>query len=351
MNFIRGKQIENNSINQSNMFVETNTIISGTSVTNKQYVIQQINEKSGGIHQSRLNQHMTANNASIGEKACDSAVIEFPISNILIKVNGTIVNVGEGMDCYFSPDGVIIRSNGYGQKGDYLYWNSSKYNLSTDDEIDFNYLVAYDYYTLSGGTSITLNPIYNNLVVRYTGDSGTTMVVIIDNISITVGNVNGNFVWDIGGLDEHTFTSSNESIVVTINGENYTIWFDGFGSLIFSVKKGDFTPISSDGFLYGIFGNNINKFSTNDLSVNDTYTIDTGGNGYISSFTINENVLYVSFYFDDGFDSNYQLNSYDLSTFNIINNIISYDLNISQIIIHDSYIYAQIGRASCRERV
>lgn len=341
MNFIRGKQIENNSINQSNMFVETNTIISGTSVTNKQYVIQQINEKSGGIHQSRLNQHMTANNASIGEKACDSAVIEFPISNILIKVNGTIVNVGEGMDCYFSPDGVIIRSNGYGQKGDYLYWNSSKYNLSTDDEIDFNYLVAYAYYTLSGGTSITLNPIYNNLVVRYTGDSGTTMVVIIDNISITVGNVNGNFVWDIGGLDEHTFTSSNESIVVTINGENYTIWFDGFGSLIFSVKKGDFTPISSDGFLYGIFGNNINKFSTNDLSVNDTYTIDTGGNGYISSFTINENVLYVSFYFDDGFDSNYQLNSYDLSTFNIINNIISYDLNISQIIIHDSYIYAQ----------
>ena len=246
---IKGKQINDTSIQQNNMFVETNTIISGTSITNKEYVIQQINEKSGGIHQSRLNQHMTANNATIGQIACDSAVIEFPISSILVKVNGTIVNTGNGQDCYFSPDGTTIRSNGYGQKGDYLYWNSSKYDLSTDDEIDFNYLVAYDYYTLSGGTSITLNPIYNNLVVKYTGDSGTTMNVIIDGVTIIVGNVSGQFVWDIGGLDEHTFTSTNESIIVEINGQNYTIWFDGFdgfGSLIFSVKKGGEIPVSQD---------------------------------------------------------------------------------------------------------
>ena len=237
---IGGKQIENNSINQSNMFVETNTIISGTSITNKEYVIQIINEKSGGIHQSRLNQHMTANNATVGEIACESAVIEFPISSVLVKINGIIVNVGESLDCYFSPDGTIIRSNGNAEKGDYLYWNSSKYDLTINDEIDFDYLVAYDYYTLSGGTTVTLNPVYNSLVVKYTGDSGTTMTVIIDGVSVTVGNVSGQFVWDIGGLDEHTFTTPNESIVVNINGEDYTIWFDGFGSLIFSVKKGNY---------------------------------------------------------------------------------------------------------------
>ena len=39
---------------------------------------------------------MTANVATIGEKACNKSVIEFPISTLLVKINGTQVNVGSG---------------------------------------------------------------------------------------------------------------------------------------------------------------------------------------------------------------------------------------------------------------
>ena len=241
MNLIKGKQLNNSTIEQRNVYIENDSITSGTSVTNKQYLYNLINEKLGGIHHSKLNQHMTANNATIGQKACELAVIEFPISNILIKVNGTIVNVGESLDCYFSPDGTIIRTGGNAQKGDYLYWNSSKYNLTIDDEIDFEYLVGYDYETLNSGTTVSLKPIYESIVVKYIGESGTTMDVIIDGNTITVGNINDQFVWDIGGDDEHIFTNINEYINVTINTKEYTIWFDGFGSLIFSVKKGKIT--------------------------------------------------------------------------------------------------------------
>ena len=66
MNIIKGKQISDNTISQNNMFIESNSIISGTSITNKQYVNQIINEKLGGIYQGRLNQHMTANSATVG---------------------------------------------------------------------------------------------------------------------------------------------------------------------------------------------------------------------------------------------------------------------------------------------
>ncbi len=45
MNLIKGKQLNNSTINQNNMFIESNTIISGTSITNKQYVYEVINEK------------------------------------------------------------------------------------------------------------------------------------------------------------------------------------------------------------------------------------------------------------------------------------------------------------------
>mgnify|MGYP001325973952 CR=1 FL=1 len=49
MNLIKGKQLNNSTINQNNMFIESNTIISGTSITNKQYVYEVINEKLGDI--------------------------------------------------------------------------------------------------------------------------------------------------------------------------------------------------------------------------------------------------------------------------------------------------------------
>jgi len=240
---IQGKQISNASISQSKFDILTDSIVSLSSVTNKEYVDTAIANKAT-LYYSKLNLNMPANaTTGVDQKACDKTVIEFPLSNVLVKINGSLIDAGTTKDCYFSPDGTTKRVGGAAQKGDYLYWNSTKYNLDAEDEIDFVYLVGYYYAALSGGTTATLNSIYNTLVVKFTGGAGTTMDVIIDGVTIVVGNVLNNFVWDIGGIDEHTFTTANESIIVTINGNPYTIWWDGFGSLIFSAKKGGSIPV------------------------------------------------------------------------------------------------------------
>ena len=238
INKLKGKQIKDNTVKQNNFNVTTDSISNNNDITNKDYVITKVNNSMGGIYQSKLNQNMTANNATVGEKASTDYIIEFPISNVMVKINGIYVNVGETKDCYFSPDGLTIRKKGKAQKADYLYWNNSKYDLEDDDEIDLIYLVNYDHYVLDANSTVKLDPTYNNLVVKYTGGDGTSMTISIDDTDIIVGNSGGSFVWDIGGSNEYTFKSEYESITHTINNEDYTIWFDGFGSLIFSVKKG-----------------------------------------------------------------------------------------------------------------
>ena len=316
---------------------------------------------------------MIANNATVGQKACELAVIEFPISNILIKINGTIVNVGEGLDCYFSPDGSIIRSGGNGQKGDYLYWNSSKYDLDTNDEIDFEYLVGYDYETLNSGTTVSLKPIYESIVVKYVGDSGTTMTVLIDNETILVGNVNNQFVWDIGGPNEHIFTNINEYIDVTINTKDYTIWFDGFGSLIFSVKKGKITTtkylislVNNDpinGNISDIKSINENIIFTTDNKINlyntttQTYSILQLPQSYNNHYSINnittidnkillsmsykeeEYVDKNSIFYTDNLGQTWNTGvSYDssITSYNICNLVNGLDGNVYSLIIKDN---------------
>jgi uncharacterized delta-60 repeat protein len=276
---IKGGQISNSTIEQQNLNITTESVTGLTSVTTQGYVITAINANAGLIKQSWLNQNMTANAATVGELASDTAVIEFPISNVMVKINGVLINVGSGQDCYFSPDGgTTIRTGGLAQKADYLYWNSSQYNLEANDEIDFVYLVAQEHFVLNAGSSVVLNPMYNTLVVKYEGGTGTTMTVTIDGNNYTVGNVAGQFVWDIGGIDEHTFTTSNEAILVNINGEDYTVWFDGFGSLLFSVKKGDFTvPVYfhiGTGFNDAVY--DINVLSNNEMIIVGDFTSYSG---------------------------------------------------------------------------
>jgi len=206
---------------------------------------------------------MIANNATVGNLACEKGVIEFPLSPVMIKLNGVLMSVGPDKDFFFSPDGgTTKRENGYALKGDKLYWNSSDYNLEDDDEIDLIYLVGYDYVEGVSGSTVELNPIYKSLVVKFTGEPGETMFVVINGSTIEIGNVGGNFVWDIDGDEEYTFTEINESIVVTVGEEDYTIWFDGFGSMIFSVKKGNWK--SGDEIIDVKYGLLYNWFAVDD---------------------------------------------------------------------------------------
>lgn len=260
MQKIQGKQIQNETIEQRSMIIETDLIINNNSVTNKQYVINRVNQSLSGIYQSRLNLNMTASGATSGELACEKGIIEFPLSSVMVKLNGILMDVGSDKDFYFSPDGGNTkRENGYAEKGDKLYWNSTDYNLDDEDEIDIIYLVGYDYIDGYSGDTVQLNPIYNSIVVKFNGDVNETMSVIINGDTIIVGNVGGNFIWDIGGSNEYTFTEVGDSILVNIGGEDYTIWFDGFGSLIFSVRKGDWVVETIDavnvkyGFLYNVY--------------------------------------------------------------------------------------------------
>ena len=243
---LNGKQFENSTIEQDKLHIETNTIVNLSSVTNVDYVKQETYERIDDITFSTLNNNMTANNATIGDKACDDFIIEFPISTVVVKVNGVNVSVGSTKDCYFkSSDGLITRDGGYAEKGDYLYWNSNKYDLDTNDDISFVFITMTEEIALSANTNVTLDPYYPSLNIKYTGANNTSMVVTIDGVDFTVGNVNGDFVWDIGGSNETTLTVIGDSVIQDVNGEDYTIWFDGFGSLLFSLKKGNFVLFSA----------------------------------------------------------------------------------------------------------
>ena len=232
---VKGKHFKNNTIQQSKLNITTDSISNKTDVTNNEYVNVRSLERINKINNNTLNKRMTANNATVGQLATDSIVKEFPISPITVRVNNVIIPTGEGKDCYFTPDGITIRTGGQAQKADYLIWNSSKYDLDDTDVIDYKYMVSTDIVELNSGATLELDDYYTNFNVKYIGDAGTTMTVIIDEVSFTVGNVLGNFVWDIGGSNEYTFTEVDDSIIQNVNGSDYTIWFDGFGSLLFSI--------------------------------------------------------------------------------------------------------------------
>jgi photosystem II stability/assembly factor-like uncharacterized protein len=244
---IQGKQLADGTILQEHLNVLTNTIIDNTSVTNLDYVQNYTSDKLNNINFARLNRNMSAlQTTGAGQLATSTHIIEYPVSVVRVKINGVEVNVGGNsapFDGYFSPDsGVTIRDVNYAAKGDFFYWNAINYNLNTDDSVDFEFLVNYKYYNINADITTTFNPKYDNTVIRYYGSSGTTSTIIIDGVSYIVGNVAGQFVFDIGGSNQHTFTNILEKFTINVNGQDYDIIWDGFGSLIYSIEKKKIKP-------------------------------------------------------------------------------------------------------------
>jgi hypothetical protein len=89
----------------------------------------------------------------------------------------------------------------------------------------------------SGDTYIVPVDETEPLSFSFSGDSGETSIVNLNGINYTIGNVAGQFVWDIGGGNQHVFTFIGESIIQNAGGINYTIVWDGFGSLLFTCQK------------------------------------------------------------------------------------------------------------------
>lgn len=147
MTKIKGKQISDATITQSKMNISTDSIINPTDVTNKEYVNNVINSGISNLSYSSSDFNITALNTSGSSPmlACNRTVTDIPQGGIRVFINGIEVNVGNGLDCFFAPEGTgtpTPRTFGQEEQGDYLWWNCgvAPYQLETLDSIDYVYM-------------------------------------------------------------------------------------------------------------------------------------------------------------------------------------------------------------------
>jgi hypothetical protein len=115
---------------------------------------------------------------------------------------------------------------------------------------------------LGADDTYTITDFNKHYAFTYVGGAGTTATVSVNGIDYTVANEDidsGNsssslesasynterFVWDSDNAQggRHTFTLIGETITRIANGVEFQVEFDGFGSLLFTVK--DFNNLSS----------------------------------------------------------------------------------------------------------
>lgn len=146
MSKIKGKQIDNATITQSNLNVTTESVVNLTDVTTKGWVEAYANSAVTSLTYATENLNMWASSTTANsglQKACATAILVQPNSDVRVLINGVEVNIGTGLDCVFSPDGTTLRTPGSELVGDFLYWytTGAKYQLESDDTIDFMYLI------------------------------------------------------------------------------------------------------------------------------------------------------------------------------------------------------------------
>jgi hypothetical protein len=143
---IQGKQIVDYSITKSKFNLDNTKIINLTDIITKSYVdsitlsgVTKISNNLSNLNMSALN--LISNSGY--QLACSIPILSIPYSYVKVYVNGLEVNVGYGLDCYFSNDnGITLKDFGSETVGDYLFWNTNgRYVLDSTDEIDFVYLI------------------------------------------------------------------------------------------------------------------------------------------------------------------------------------------------------------------
>lgn len=103
-----------------------------------------------------------------------------------------------------------------------------------DCEEDVVCLGADDTYVVTEDTSFS-----------FLGEPGETATLYIDGETKIIGNVEGDFVFDIDGDDEYMFTVVDETTTISINGIQYNITWNGSGSHLFSIDIEPFDSIGS----------------------------------------------------------------------------------------------------------
>lgn len=242
---ITGKQFADNTITQNHL--NLSTPIHSYDAARKDYVDITTRNSTSIEKVSNSNINMYANSGTTSTYlACNTPIMEDPVIRTVIDVylNGLEVSVGEGEDCYFSPDGVVIRDIDDVRIGDRLYWNYSVtgYHLESDDILDFIYVTndsQLKVVELNNEESVELTSDDSILVIKFTGIINQSATVIITGISFEVGTTTSGFTFDIGDVNGyiHVFTYIGENYNITISGYTYSIRWNGDGSTIFSMLE------------------------------------------------------------------------------------------------------------------
>ncbi|MFV2016895.1 MAG: hypothetical protein ACC656_15800, partial [Candidatus Heimdallarchaeota archaeon] len=198
---------------------------------------------------SLVNNNITALDTSSTKNivlASTKTVLIDPVTNTNTElfISGNKALHGPNQQFFFSPNGVVVRSSNDIRIADKLYLDHTyaTYDLDSNDKITFKYLIddsSSETIILNSNDTISFFVGDDILAVEFTGIDTETATLIIDGVSFTIGNVSEQFVFDIGGTREYTFTLIGEEYLTTppINGNSYIIRYDGIGSLLFSVNE------------------------------------------------------------------------------------------------------------------
>ena len=241
---IKGKQIIDNSIEQEKLIILTPT--EDTDISSKSYVDDNKYNEKNSIKNKSFNSFDT--NLSQTSVRISEGLDEQPVSGTSIDVylNGQHVPIGayENAYGYFSPtiDGSVKRINGLIREGDYLFWDvqKSKIDLTTVDELSYKYIISNNpIKTIIPNEIVFIDE--NNNIYNFDGITDDIATINLFSRDFIIGIVDSGgdkFVWDIGGADEHTFTSQYENFTFTFNNFYITITYDGInsdGEYMFSV--------------------------------------------------------------------------------------------------------------------
>ena len=73
--------------------------------------------------------------------------------------------------------------------------------------------------------------------IEFTGEPGTYADVYINDVDNYFDNRGGAVWWNWGSLDQHRFSYPGEKILRNVGGEKLAITWDGFGSLMFKIRR------------------------------------------------------------------------------------------------------------------
>jgi len=182
---VRGKQIDNGTITQSNLGL-TNPININDAVT-LEYFNNYSTTKIDTLAISNKNMMANSTSGITGVTlACNIPVLQYPVLNsyVEVRLNGIEIENGFNKGCFFSSDGgVTQKDSNQISYNDYLYWdnNIQQQSLDSTDRFFFNYLVSAD--VVTGSTPVyqnTYREITNTIILNSSFFNSVTSVTLLE---------------------------------------------------------------------------------------------------------------------------------------------------------------------------